>query len=74
MSSREHEGDHLEMPLTDDLSFRFDGRMIRVDKAANRPPAPRNDGGFGRGNYNRFDGGGSAPGGYNRGGYGNRAL
>ncbi|KAI1982661.1 hypothetical protein LOZ53_006230 [Ophidiomyces ophidiicola] len=45
----------------------FDGRIIRVDKAADRQPGQRNEG-FGRSNYNRFDNGGA--GGYNRGGYG----
>ncbi|EER25854.1 Glycine-rich RNA-binding protein 2, mitochondrial precursor, putative [Coccidioides posadasii C735 delta SOWgp] len=45
----------------------FDGRTIRVDKAADRPSGPRNDG-FNRSNYSRFEGGGA--GGYNRGGYG----
>ncbi|KAK2737530.1 hypothetical protein FQN55_001033 [Onygenales sp. PD_40] len=44
----------------------FDGRVIRVDKAADRPAGPR-DGGYGRPSYNRFDGQGG--GGY-RGGYG----
>ena len=44
---------------------RFDGRVIRVDKASERSNAPRGDGGFhGRGSYNnRYDGPG-----YNRGG------
>ncbi|KAJ5197922.1 Nucleotide-binding alpha-beta plait [Penicillium cinerascens] len=60
----------------------FDGRVIRVDKAFDRPPRP--EGGFqGRGGYNQqpgngnsyqggggFGGGGGGGGGYNRGGYG----
>lgn len=57
----------------------FDGRVIRVDRASERPP--RNDGGFqGRGGYNPreggyggygggYNGGGGYGGGYNRGGY-----
>ncbi|WEW59956.1 hypothetical protein PRK78_005438 [Emydomyces testavorans] len=45
----------------------FDGRIIRVDKAADRQPGQRSEG-FNRSNYNRFDNGGG--GGYNRGGYG----
>ncbi|EPS26971.1 Glycine-rich RNA-binding protein GRP1A [Penicillium oxalicum] len=50
----------------------FDGRVIRVDKALDRPSRP--EGGFqGRGGYNQapnqgYQGGGG--GGYNRGGYG----
>lgn len=59
------------------LTFiRFDGRIIRVDKAAERSSGgPPRDGGY-RGNnggYNRFDGGsgGGGGGGYSRGGYGN---
>ncbi|KAK2787386.1 hypothetical protein FQN51_003161 [Onygenales sp. PD_10] len=48
----------------------FDGRVIRVDKAADRPAGPR-DGGYGRPSYNRFDGQGG--GGY-RGGYGKYTL
>lgn len=64
------------------LPFRFDGRVIRVEKAFDRPQRP--DGGFqGRGGYNSqpqpgagyqgggYGGGGSGGGGgYNRGGYG----
>lgn len=54
----------------------FDGRVIRVDKAFDRPNRP--DGGFqGRGGYNQqpgsgYQGGGGfgGGGGYNRGGYG----
>ncbi|OQE29789.1 hypothetical protein PENSTE_c002G10213 [Penicillium steckii] len=60
----------------------FDGRVIRVDKAFDRPNRP--DGGFqGRGGYNQQPGGGyqqggggggfgggGGSGGYNRGGYG----
>ncbi|KAJ5594135.1 Nucleotide-binding alpha-beta plait [Penicillium hispanicum] len=53
----------------------FDGRVIRVDKAFDRPSRP--DGGFqGRGGYNQqpgsgYQGGGfGGGGGYNRGGYG----
>lgn len=54
----------------------FDGRVIRVDKAFDRPNRP--DGGFqGRGGYNQqpgngYQGGGGFGGGsgYNRGGYG----
>ncbi|KAJ5111327.1 Nucleotide-binding alpha-beta plait [Penicillium argentinense] len=56
----------------------FDGRVIRVDKAFDRPNRP--DGGFqGRGGYNQQPqsgyqgggfGGGGGGGGYNRGGYG----
>ncbi|KAJ5396659.1 Nucleotide-binding alpha-beta plait [Penicillium cosmopolitanum] len=59
----------------------FDGRVIRVDKAFDRPSRP--DGGFqGRGGYNQQPqsgyqggggggyGGGGGSGGYNRGGYG----
>ncbi|KAJ5161146.1 Nucleotide-binding alpha-beta plait [Penicillium capsulatum] len=51
----------------------FDGRVIRVDKAFDRPNRP--DGGFqGRGGYNQtpgngYQGGGGFGGGYNRGGY-----
>ncbi|KAJ5692542.1 Nucleotide-binding alpha-beta plait [Penicillium macrosclerotiorum] len=51
----------------------FDGRVIRVDKAFDRPQRP--DGGFqGRGGYNAQpgynQGGYQGGGGYNRGGYG----
>jgi hypothetical protein len=65
--------------------FRFDGRVIRVDKAFDRPQRP--EGGFqGRGGYNSqptsgyagggyaaggYNNGGGYGGGYNRGGYGN---
>ncbi|KAJ5289117.1 Nucleotide-binding alpha-beta plait [Penicillium angulare] len=58
----------------------FDGRVIRVDKAFDRPDRQnRPDGGFqGRGGYNQQPGsgyqgggfGGGGGGGYNRGGYG----
>ncbi|RJE17655.1 glycine-rich RNA-binding protein [Aspergillus sclerotialis] len=48
----------------------FDGRIIRVDKASDRPN-PRNDGGFhGRGGYNQYEGSGYRDGGGYRGGYG----
>jgi hypothetical protein len=53
---------------------RFDGRVIRVDKASDRSNAPRGDGGFhGRGGYNtsRYDNSGP---GYSRGGYGEDAC
>lgn len=56
--------------------LRFDGRVIRVDKASERS-APRGDGGFhGRGGYNRFDGGGGGYGGGRGGGggYGSFSL
>ncbi|EEQ88490.1 hypothetical protein RJZ56_004809 [Blastomyces dermatitidis] len=47
----------------------FDGRVIRVDKASDRS-TQRNDGFHGRGQYNRFNGGGGG-GGYRGGsGYG----
>ncbi|KAL1958919.1 hypothetical protein VTO42DRAFT_3472 [Malbranchea cinnamomea] len=46
----------------------FDGRIIRVDKAAERSSGPR-DNGFTR-NFNRFGDGGPGAGGYNRNGYG----
>ncbi|PWY92768.1 RNA-binding domain-containing protein [Aspergillus heteromorphus CBS 117.55] len=46
----------------------FDGRIIRVDKASERPSA-RNGGGFhGRGGYNREGGNGGYRGGYGGGG------